>query len=103
MSTAVRGTGPASTDVPGRILMKGNEAIAEAAIQAGCDAYFGYPITPQAEILEWSRDRIAGYKRPRSVTFLRENEMPRTATGKILHRELRARFAGPSTERDPSS
>jgi len=34
-------------------LMKGNEAIAEAAIRAGVDAYFGYPITPQSEILEY--------------------------------------------------
>lgn len=34
-------------------LMKGNEALAEAAIRAGCDAYFGYPITPQSEILEY--------------------------------------------------
>jgi len=33
-------------------LMKGNEAIAEAAIRAGADAYFGYPITPQSEIME---------------------------------------------------
>lgn len=33
--------------------MKGNEALAEAAIRAGCDAYFGYPITPQSEILEY--------------------------------------------------
>lgn len=36
-----------------KILMKGNEAIAEAAIRAGCQAYFGYPITPQTEILEY--------------------------------------------------
>lgn len=34
-------------------LMKGNEAIAEAAIRAGIDAYFGYPITPQSEVLEY--------------------------------------------------
>lgn len=34
------------------VLMKGNEAIAEAAIRAGADAYFGYPITPQSEIME---------------------------------------------------
>ena len=34
------------------LLMKGNEAMADAAIAAGCDAYFGYPITPQAELLE---------------------------------------------------
>jgi 2-oxoglutarate ferredoxin oxidoreductase subunit alpha len=43
---------------PGPILMKGNEAMAEAAIQAGCDAYFGYPITPQAELLEWMARRM---------------------------------------------
>jgi len=34
-------------------LMKGNEAIAEAAIRAGVDAYYGYPITPQSEVLEY--------------------------------------------------
>lgn len=33
--------------------MKGNEALAEAMIRAGCDAYFGYPITPQSEVLEY--------------------------------------------------
>jgi len=34
-------------------LMKGNEALAEAAIRAGIDAYFGYPITPQSEVIEY--------------------------------------------------
>jgi 2-oxoglutarate/2-oxoacid ferredoxin oxidoreductase subunit alpha len=34
-------------------LLKGNEAIAEAAIRAGVDAYFGYPITPQSEVIEY--------------------------------------------------
>ena len=34
-------------------LMKGNEAIAEAAIRMGADAYFGYPITPQSEVMEY--------------------------------------------------
>lgn len=37
-------------------LMKGNEALAEAAIRAGCHAYFGYPITPQSEVLEYLAD-----------------------------------------------
>lgn len=37
-------------------IMKGNEALAEAAIRAGCQAYFGYPITPQSEILEYLAD-----------------------------------------------
>ena len=34
-----------------RVLMKGNEVIAEAAVRAGCRHYFGYPITPQSDIL----------------------------------------------------
>ncbi len=34
-------------------LMKGNEAIAEGAIRAGADGYFGYPITPQSEVMEY--------------------------------------------------
>ncbi len=46
-----------------RILMKGNEAIAEAAIRAGCRGYFGYPITPQNEILtymSWRMEEVGG-------------------------------------------
>jgi len=50
------------------------------------------------EILEWCKDKIAGYKRPRSLSFIMESEMPRTATGKIQHRILRERYAG-SVER----
>jgi 2-oxoglutarate ferredoxin oxidoreductase subunit alpha len=42
-----------------RILMCGNEALAEAAILAGCDAYFGYPITPQNEISAYMARRMA--------------------------------------------
>ena len=34
-------------------LMKGNEALAEALIRSGCDGYFGYPITPQSEVIEY--------------------------------------------------
>ena len=34
------------------VLLKGNEAIAHAAIRCGADAFFGYPITPQSEVLE---------------------------------------------------
>ncbi|MDR1419978.1 MAG: 3-methyl-2-oxobutanoate dehydrogenase subunit VorB [Treponema sp.] len=36
-----------------KVLMKGNEAIAEAALRAGCRAYFGYPITPQNELIAY--------------------------------------------------
>ena len=41
-----------------KVLMKGNEAIAEAAIQAGCRHYFGYPITPQTEVAAYMAKRM---------------------------------------------
>lgn len=41
-----------------RVLMKGNEAIAEAAVRAGCRHYFGYPITPQTEIAHYLAKRM---------------------------------------------
>jgi acyl-CoA synthetase (AMP-forming)/AMP-acid ligase II len=53
--------------------------------------------TPE-EILGWCRDRIAGHKRPRSVSFIREEQMPRTATGKIQHRLLVTQHAARESE-----
>ena len=47
----------------------------------------------EAEILDWCKDRMAGYKRPRSIVFVSDADMPRTATGKILHRALRERLS----------
>lgn len=41
-----------------KILMKGNEALAEAAVRAGCRLYCGYPITPQTEIMEYLSGRM---------------------------------------------
>ncbi|HRF97369.1 MAG TPA: 3-methyl-2-oxobutanoate dehydrogenase subunit beta, partial [Aggregatilineales bacterium] len=41
-----------------REMLKGNVAMAEAAIRAGCEAYFGYPITPQTELLEYMSARM---------------------------------------------
>ena len=41
-----------------KVLMKGNEAIAEAAIRAGCLHYFGYPITPQTELAAYMAKRM---------------------------------------------
>jgi fatty-acyl-CoA synthase len=46
----------------------------------------------EADLIEWCKERMAGYKRPRSYSFLLENEMPRNETGKILHRELKAKI-----------
>ena len=41
-----------------RELWKGNEAVAEAAVRAGLQSYFGYPITPQTELLEYLSHRM---------------------------------------------
>lgn len=43
-----------------KVLMKGNEALAEAAVRAGCRYFFGYPITPQTEISEYLARRLPG-------------------------------------------
>jgi acyl-CoA synthetase (AMP-forming)/AMP-acid ligase II len=48
--------------------------------------------TTEAELMEWCKDRLAGFKRPRAYTFLLEQDMPRNATGKILHRVLKAKL-----------
>lgn len=54
-------------------LMKGNEALAEAMIRAGCDAYFGYPITPQSEVIEYlSREAP---KKSKMVVLQAESEL----------------------------
>jgi 2-oxoglutarate ferredoxin oxidoreductase subunit alpha len=55
-------------------LMKGNEAVAEAAVRAGADAYFGYPITPQSEILEYLMTEKA-YERTGMVVLQAESEL----------------------------
>lgn len=51
----------------------------------------------EVELLNWCRNKIAGYKRPRSIAFIRDDEMPRTATGKIQHRLLRERYHATDT------
>jgi fatty-acyl-CoA synthase len=45
-----------------------------------------------SEVMEWCSTRLAGYKRPKSVSFIADAEMPRTATGKIQHRILKSRL-----------
>jgi acyl-CoA synthetase (AMP-forming)/AMP-acid ligase II len=49
----------------------------------------------EADLIAWCRERMAGYKRPRSIAFIPDAEMPRTATGKILHRVLRDQHPAP--------
>ncbi|MGD9493099.1 MAG: 3-methyl-2-oxobutanoate dehydrogenase subunit VorB [Bacteroidales bacterium] len=55
-------------------LMKGNEAVAEAAIRAGCDGYFGYPITPQSEVIEYLMAEKP-YERTGMVVLQAESEV----------------------------
>ena len=50
----------------------------------------------ESELDTWCRGRIAGFKRPRAYSFLAYDEMPRTATGKILHRVLREIIGRPT-------
>ena len=81
-------------------LLAGHPKVQDVAVIGVADEKWGERVhaviiprdgeTPtQDEILDWCKTRIAGYKRPRSLSFIRESEMPRTATGKILHRVLR--------------
>ncbi|MDE2607086.1 MAG: AMP-binding protein [Burkholderiales bacterium] len=63
------------------------------AVQAVIVLHEGEAATSE-EIRAWCRQRLAGFKCPTSVTFLADSAMPRTATGKILHRVLRQRATG---------
>lgn len=54
--------------------MKGNEAVAEAAIRAGVDGYFGYPITPQTEVIEYLMEAKPG-ERTGMVVLQAESEI----------------------------
>lgn len=56
------------------VLMKGNEAIAHAAIRCGCDGYFGYPITPQSEIIE-TLTQLEPWKTTGMVVLQAESEV----------------------------
>jgi len=55
-------------------LMKGNEAFAEACIRAGADGYFGYPITPQSEVMEYLMAQKT-HERTGMVTLQAESEI----------------------------
>jgi acyl-CoA synthetase (AMP-forming)/AMP-acid ligase II len=82
---AVIGSHPAISDVAviGLPDDKWGERVTAAVVRrdgAGVD---------EAVLTEWCRDKLAGYKRPRSIIFITPDQMPRNATGKILHRLLR--------------
>jgi len=87
-------------------LLGGHAAVKDVAVLGVPDAKWGEAVhavvvlhedanASEDELIGWCRERIAGYKRPRGITFIADHEMPRTATGKILHRVLRERLAKP--------
>ena len=65
------------------------------AVQAVIVLHAGQQATA-AQMLDWCRSRMAGFKRPQTIVFVADPDMPRTATGKILHRVLRDRMAAPA-------
>jgi acyl-CoA synthetase (AMP-forming)/AMP-acid ligase II len=48
--------------------------------------------TTEQELIDSCRDKMAGYKKPKSISFISQDEMPRTASGKIIHRLLRDQY-----------
>jgi fatty-acyl-CoA synthase len=84
-------------------ILGGHPKVRDAAVIGRPDAKWGEAVhavivlrdgehATERELLEWCSARLAGYKRPKSVTFLTDAQMPRTATGKIQHRILKHRM-----------
>jgi acyl-CoA synthetase (AMP-forming)/AMP-acid ligase II len=84
-------------------LLGGHPNVKDVAVIGRPDAKWGEAVhavivlregaaATEREILEWCANKIAGYKRPKSVSFISDEDMPRTATGKILHRVLKERL-----------
>jgi acyl-CoA synthetase (AMP-forming)/AMP-acid ligase II len=68
---------------------KWGEAVkAVVVLHEGCEA----GQNTAKDIIEFCRGRLAGYKRPKSIDFVADEEMPRTTSGKILHRVLREKY-----------
>lgn len=61
------------------------------AVQAVVVLHHGKEVSEE-DLRSWAKERLAGYKCPRSIIFIDDQDMPRTATGKILHRVLREQF-----------
>jgi acyl-CoA synthetase (AMP-forming)/AMP-acid ligase II len=85
-------------------------AVREAAVVGLPDAKWGERVhgvvvlgqggaASEQELVEWCRLRLAGYKRPRSISIMAPDEIPKTATGKIQHRLLKHRLAEKEQQR----
>jgi len=71
------------------------------AVKAVVVLHAGYEASPELaqQIIDFCQGKIAGYKKPKSIDFIKDEEMPRTATGKIVHRILRERYGKWSDQR----
>lgn len=85
-------------------LLGAHPSISDVAVIGQSDSLWGERVTAavvlqsgasltEQELLQWGKEQISGYKRPREIVFLKPEQMPRNTTGKILHRELRAQLA----------
>ena len=61
--------------------------------QRGCEAGAEVKAGMEADLKDWCKARMAGFKCLQSIVFMADADMPRTATGKILHRTLRDRLS----------
>ncbi len=86
------------------IVLASHDAVKDVAVVGKPDTKWGEQVVAavvchnnitidERSLLDWAKDRLAGFKRPRQIAFLTDSQMPRNATGKILHRELRDMFS----------
>ncbi len=70
------------------------------AVKAVVVLHDGYEASDKTarEIMDFCRGKLAGFKRPKSIDFIQDQDMPRTPTGKILHRKLREKYGTWSTQ-----
>lgn len=84
-------------------VLAAHPSVREAAIIGMPDAKWGERVhgvvvlkdgcsASETELMEWCRDKLAGYKRPRSISLIAPSDMPKTVTGKIQHRLLKTRM-----------
>ena len=75
-----------------KALLERTQKLVEARASSQNELLVAQSELSEAQLLAWSKDKLAGYKRPRACSFMRDEDMPRTATGKNLHRVLKTQL-----------